>query len=115
MITFIFLLLLLYKHTVNNMIFLRIPKLLWKKFYFFLYSNININVDNNKNQKSDFYKNKKINSIEDIDVNKIFFSKKESCGTKNSFKFFIGYNDDDAVRPLCIRLPEMTDYARKFD
>ena len=27
----------------------------------------------------------------------------------------IGYNDNDVIRPLCIRLPQMTGYARKFD
>ena len=27
-------------------------------------------------------------------------SKKESYGTKNSLKYFIGYNDDDIIRPL---------------
>ena len=75
----------------------------------------NINFDNKKIKKSDFYKNKKINKIDDIDVNKILVSKKESYGTKNSFKFFIGYNDNDVIRPLCIRLPQMTGYARKFD
>ena len=75
----------------------------------------NINFDDKKIQKSDFYKNKKINSIEDIDANKILVSKKESYGTKNSFKYFIGYNDNDIIRPLCIRLPQMTGYARKFD
>ena len=31
----------------------------------------NINFDDKKIKKSDFYKNKKINSIDDIDVNKI--------------------------------------------
>ena len=56
-----------------------------------------------KNQKSDFYKNQKINSIDDIDVNEILVSKKESYGTKNSFKYFIGYNNNDVNRPLCIR------------
>ena len=34
---------------------------------------------------------------------------------KNSFKYFIGYNNNDVIRPLCVRLPQMTDYARKFD
>ena len=66
-------------------------------------------------KKSSFYKNKKINNIEDIDVNNILVSKKESYGNKNSFKYFIGYNDNDVIRPLCIRLPQMTGYARKFD
>ena len=25
---------------------------------------------------------------------------------KNLFKHFIGYNDDDVIRPLCIKLPQ---------
>ena len=68
-----------------------------------------------KIKKSEFYKNKKVTSIDDINVNKILVSKKEPYGAKNSFKYFIGYNDNDGIRPLCVRLPQMTDYARKFD
>ena len=75
----------------------------------------NINFENKKIKKSDFYKNKKINRVDDIDVNRILVSKKEPYGTKNSFKYFIGYDDNDVIRPLCIRLPQMTGYARKFD
>ena len=67
-----------------------------------------------KIRKSTFYKNKAINNIEDIDINNILVSKKEAYGNKNSFKYFIGYNDNDIIRPLCIRLPQMTGYARKF-
>ena len=37
-----------------------------------------INFDNKNIKKSDFYKNKKLLKIEDIDVDKIFVSKKES-------------------------------------
>ena len=75
----------------------------------------NINFDDKKIKKSIFYKNKAINNIEDINVNNILVSKKEPYGNKNSFKYFIGYNDNDVIRPLCIRLPQMTGYARKFD
>ena len=35
--------------------------------------------------------------IEDIDVNKILVSKDESYGTKNSCKYFIGYNDNNVI------------------
>ena len=72
-----------------------------------------INYDNKKIKKSDFYKNKKINRIDDIDVNNISISKKEPCGKKNSLKYFIGYNDkgNDIIRPLCIRLLQMTGCA----
>ena len=75
----------------------------------------NINFDDKKVRKSTFYKNKTIHNIEDIDVNNILVSKKEPYGTKNSHKYFIGYNDNDNIRPLCIRLPQMTGYARKFN
>ena len=74
-----------------------------------------INFDDKKIKRSSFYKNKKINNIEDIDVNNILVSKKNPYGTKNSLKYFIGYNDNDNIRPLCIRLPQMTGYARIFD
>ena len=56
-----------------------------------------------------------IYSIDDIDVNNILVSKKESYGTKKSLKYLIGYNDNDIIRPLCVKLPQMTGYARKFD
>ena len=68
-----------------------------------------------KIRKSEFYKEQKSSSIDDVDVNKILVSKKEPYVTKNSFKYFIGYNDTDVIRPLCVRLPQMTGYAIKFD
>ena len=75
----------------------------------------NINFDDKKIKKSDLYKNKKINEIDDINVNNILVSKKELYGTKNSFKYFNGYNDNYIIRPLCIRLPQMIGYVRKFN
>ena len=74
----------------------------------------NINFDDKKIKKSIFYKNKIINNIEEIDINNILVSKKEPYGNKNSVKYFIGYNDNDIIRPLCIRLPQMTGYAKKL-
>ena len=66
-------------------------------------------------KKSNFYKNKNAFQIDDVDVNKILVSKKEPHGTKNALKYFIGYNDNDVIRPLCLRLPQMTGYAKKFN
>ena len=43
-----------------------------------------INFDDKKINKSSVYKNKKLFSLNDIDVNKILVSKKESYVTKNS-------------------------------
>ena len=73
-----------------------------------------INFDDKKINKSNFYKNKKF-SLNDIDVNKILVSKKESYGTKNSLKYFIGYHDGDVIRQLCMIIPQMTGYIKHFD
>ena len=74
-----------------------------------------INLNDKKINKSSFYKNKKLFSLKDIDVNKILVSKKESYGTKNLLKYFIGYNDGDVIRPLCLILPQMIGYVKHFD
>ena len=42
--------------------------------------------------------------IDDIEVNK-----------KITFKYFIGYSDNDVIRPLCIKLPQMISNVRKFE
>ena len=62
-----------------------------------------------------FIKAKKLFKIDDIDFNKILVSKKEPYGTKNSLKYFIGYNDDGNIRRLFIKLPQMIGYAKHFD
>ena len=75
-----------------------------------------INFDDKKIKKSDFYnKNKKIFNINDIDVNKILVSKKEKYGKYNSFKHFIGYNDNDVIKPLYLKFLQMTCYINKFN
>ena len=61
-----------------------------------------VNFDDRNIKKSDFYKNKKIFHIDDIDVNKILVSKKEPYSTKKALKHFIWYNDNDVIRPLCL-------------
>ena len=75
----------------------------------------NVNFDDKKNQQAVFYKNRNAIKIDDIDFNKILVSKQEPYGTKNSFKYFIGYNDNDTIRPLCLKLPQMTGSVRKFN
>ena len=74
-----------------------------------------INFDDKKVNKSNFYKNKNLFNLNDIDVNKISVSKKESYGTKNSLKYFIGYNDGAVIRPLCIIFPQTIGYVKHFD
>ena len=75
-----------------------------------------INCGNENIKKSDFYnKNKNIFNIDDIDVNEILVSKKEQYGEYNSFKYFIGYNDNNVIRPLYLELSQMTGYINKFE
>ena len=74
-----------------------------------------INFDDKKINRSNFYKNKKLFDLNEIDVNKILVSKEESYGTKNSLKYFIGYNDGDVIRPLCMILTQMIGYVKYFD
>ena len=68
-----------------------------------------INLNDKKIKKSDFYnKSKEIFNINDIDVNKILVSKKEKYGKYNSFKYFIGYNNNVFIKPLYLQLSQMT-------
>ena len=60
-------------------------------------------------------KTKKIFNIYDTDGNKTLVSKKEPYGTNNALRYFIGYNDIDAIRPLYLRLSKMTGYIIIFD
>ena len=74
----------------------------------------NIIFDDKKDQQELI---KKLFSMHGIEIDKVLISKKDSCGNKNSFKYFLGYNDDDVIviRPLCIKLPQMIGYFKHFD
>ena len=77
---------------------------------------MDLNLDIEKIRKSNFCnKNKKIFNIDDTDVNKILVSKKEQYGKYNSSKYFIGYNDNDVIRPLYLFISQTTGYINKFD
>ena len=60
-------------------------------------------------------KTKKIFNIDDIYVNKILVSKKEPYDKNNSLIYFIGYNNNDIIRPLCLKFSEMTGYVHDFN
>ena len=59
-------------------------------------------------------KTKKVIKIDDIDVNKTLVSKEETYCSKNYFRCFIEYNDD-VIKPLCIKLPQMIRYVQNLD
>ena len=78
--------------------------ILKKDTFFYLsirMSGKSMNVGGKKIKKSNFYKNKKIFKIDNIDCNKIFISEKEPCAEKKSTKYLIGCNDKDVIRALC--------------
>ena len=58
--------------------------------------------------KSNFYKSEKL-KINDIYANKILVSEKEP------YEHFIGYNDNNDIRPLCIKLLQMIHFSKDLD
>ena len=75
----------------------------------------NIIFDDEKINKSNFYRNERPFKIDDIDVNEILVSRKETYSKKSSVKYFIGYDDHDYFGPLCIKVPQMIGYVKHFD
>ena len=75
-----------------------------------------INFDDRKIKKKVFYRSRKPFSMNDIDINKILISKEVVYGTENSLKYFNGYIDEDnVIKPLCLKLPQMIGYLKEFD
>ena len=72
---------------------------------------MNINFNDTKINKINFYKKKNPFKIDDIDANKILVSKKEPYNTRRLFKYFIQY-DDNFIRPLSIKLSQMIGYIK---
>ena len=57
----------------------------------------------------------KVFKIDEIDVDKILVSKKESYGTNKSIRYFIGYNDVMPWDHYVKMHPQMIKYIRCFD
>ena len=49
-----------------------------------------------------------------VEINKIVISDKFKHRGKG-FKYFIGYKDDNIVKPLCIILPQISGYIKYFE
>ena len=49
-----------------------------------------------------------------VNVNQMLISDKFEHSDK-SFKYFIGYKDDNIIRPSCIILPKMSGYIKYFN
>ena len=70
--------------------------------------------NNIKINKKDFHKSKQAIDLDSVITDKIVVSDKfkhsEEC-----YKYFIGYQEDEIIRPLCIILPQMNDYIKYFE
>ena len=69
---------------------------------------------NIKINKKEFHKSKKPIDLFSVDLDKIVVSDKFKHNDEG-FKYFIGYQKDMLVKPLCIILPQMNAYIKYFD
>ena len=70
--------------------------------------------DNIVVNKKEFQKYKRSIDLDLINVDQIVISDKFKYND-DGFKYFIGYKEDDIVKPLCISLPQMSGYIKYFD
>ena len=64
--------------------------------------------------KKEFYKSKQPINLVLLNVDQIVIFDKIKHNY-DGFKYFIGYKEDDIVKPLCIILPQMSGYIKYFE
>ena len=64
--------------------------------------------------KKEFHKSKKPIELMSVNVGQIVVSDKFKHN-KEGFKYFIGYQEGEIVKPFCIILPQMTGYIKYFE
>ena len=70
--------------------------------------------DNIRLNKKEFHKSKLPVDLKSVNVDQIVVSEKFKY-SDNDFKYFIGYQEDDIVKPLCIIFPQMSGYIKYFE
>ena len=70
--------------------------------------------NNIKVNEKEFHRSKQAIKLDLVDTGKmvVFDRFKHS---EEGFKYFIGYQEDEIVKPLCIILPQMNGYIKYFD
>ena len=63
--------------------------------------------------KKEFHKSKQPIDLTSVNVDQIVVSDKFKHNNEG-FKYFIGYQEGEIVRPLCIILPQMSEYIKYF-
>ena len=70
--------------------------------------------DNIRVNKKEFHKSKQPIDLMSVNVDQIVVSDKFKHSDEG-FKYFIGYQEDEIVKPLCIILPQMGGYIKYFE
>ena len=70
--------------------------------------------DNIRVNKKEFHKSKQPIDLMSVNVDQIVVSDKFKHSDEG-FKYFIGYQDDEIVKPLCIILSQMSGYIKYFE
>ena len=71
------------------------------------FNNIEIN-------KKELHKSKQAIHLDSVTTDKKVVSDKVK-NSEEGYKYFIGYQEDEIVKPLCIILPQMNGYIKYFD
>ena len=64
--------------------------------------------------KKEFHKSKQPINLELVNLDQIVLSDKFKR-SDDGFKYFIGYKEDNIVKPLCIILPQISGYIKCFE
>ena len=70
------------------------------------FSNIRVN-------KKEFHKSKQPIDLMSVNINQIIISDKFKH-SEEGYKYYIGYKENEIVKPLCIILPQMSGYIKYF-
>ena len=73
-----------------------------------------LKVNNIRVNKKEFHKSNKPIDLMSVNVDQIVVSNKFNHNN-DDFKDFIGYQEGDIVKPLCIILPQMSGYIKYFE
>ena len=64
--------------------------------------------------KKEFHKSKQPIDLMSVNIDQIVVSDKFNHN-EDGFKYFIGYQEGEIVKPLCIILPQMSGYIKYFE
>ena len=70
--------------------------------------------NDSKVNKKEFHKSKQAIDLDSVTTDKIVVSDKFWHSEKD-YKYFIGYQEDEIIKPLCVILPQMNGYIKYFE